>query len=132
MISIKVEPRTKKSCIEIYHYRRGDVSATLEIGWRWGSVWINLGEDELLPAQDDILEIAEFEDFEAPPISPPPPESSGEPSKWSGIKSKLGDGLSSSVKNAKNKLGDLGQKGGRAFKQRISDVKASNQIDWKN
>jgi len=64
MISIKVEPRTKKSCIEIYHYRRGDVSATLEIGWRWGSVWINLGEDELLPAQDDILEIAEFEDYE--------------------------------------------------------------------
>jgi len=64
MLSLKIEPRIKKSFLESYIFERNGVRAHLEIGWRWGSVWLQLSPDEYLPSMDDIIEFEGYENWE--------------------------------------------------------------------
>ncbi len=63
-MQFKIEPRLKKSFIEIYTFTWGDFHAVQEHGWRWGSLWVTVGEDEYLPSQFDIFEAEDFDEWE--------------------------------------------------------------------
>jgi|TARA_X000000950_G_scaffold75932_1_gene95049 hypothetical protein len=63
-MQFKIEPRMKKSFFEQQTFKKDNFLATLETGWRWGSLWVTLQEDEYLPSQFDIFDSEDFEEWE--------------------------------------------------------------------